>query len=198
MTNNPKGSADTGRFMRPLADATGASARLATHAWRVSVVFILPGVLLRPSFPRRTTYFVGAHTLENVRAPLRIGGNTTYGEYLHGVIDEVRIYNRAQPPDEIRRDMSTSAWATPPRADLVAAYEFDEGAGTMVHDMSGRGSPGTISGVIWTDQGKLGRALIFDGLRSPVSTPSSPGLDLSAGMTLSVWIYPMSGSQGRG
>jgi hypothetical protein len=41
-------------------------------------------------------YFVGVHTLENVRAPLRIGGNTIYGEHMHGVIDEVRVYDRAR------------------------------------------------------------------------------------------------------
>jgi Concanavalin A-like lectin/glucanases superfamily/VanZ like family len=157
-----------------------------------SVVLILPGVLLMPSFPQRTTYFVGARTLENVRAPLRIGGDTIYGEHVHGVIDEVRIHNRAQTLGEIRRDMSTSVWETLPRADLVAAYGFDEGAGTVVHDTSGQGNPGTISGATWTDQGRFGRALMFDGQRSLVSIPPSPGLDLSAGMTLSAWVYPMS------
>jgi hypothetical protein len=104
-----------------------------------TVVFTLTGVLLTPSFPR-TTYFVGVRTLENARTPLRIGGDTIYGEHMHGIIDEVRIYNRAQTIAEIRQDMHTPVWGAPAGADLVAAYGFDEGPGVTVHDSSGQGS----------------------------------------------------------
>jgi len=38
---------------------------------------------------------------------LRIGGNSVSGEYFRGVIDEVRIYNRALAASEIQTDMST-------------------------------------------------------------------------------------------
>jgi PKD repeat protein len=37
---------------------------------------------------------------------LRIGGNSIWGEYFRGVIDEVRIYNRALSATEIKSDMS--------------------------------------------------------------------------------------------
>jgi hypothetical protein len=37
---------------------------------------------------------------------LRIGGNTIWGEYFSGLIDEVRVYNRALTPAEILSDMS--------------------------------------------------------------------------------------------
>jgi uncharacterized repeat protein (TIGR03803 family) len=37
---------------------------------------------------------------------LRIGGNSVWGEYFDGLIDEVRIYNRALSMTEIRRDMN--------------------------------------------------------------------------------------------
>jgi hypothetical protein len=154
-------------------------------------VFTLTGVLLTPSFPR-TTYSVGVRTLENTGTPLRIGGDTISGEHMHGIIDEVRIYNRAQTTAEIRQDMNTPVSGTPPGADLVAAYGFDEGAGIAVHDTSGHGNTGTISGATWTDQGRFGRALMFDGLRSLVSIPPSPALELTEGMTLSAWVSPMS------
>ena len=36
--------------------------------------------------------------------PLRIGGNTKWGEYFNGLIDEVRIYNRALTNLEIEND----------------------------------------------------------------------------------------------
>jgi hypothetical protein len=40
-------------------------------------------------------------------APLRIGGNSIWGEYFNGLIDEVRIYNRALTTTEIQTDMNT-------------------------------------------------------------------------------------------
>jgi hypothetical protein len=39
-------------------------------------------------------------------SPLRIGGNSIWGEYFKGLIDEVRIYNRPLSPGEIQVDMS--------------------------------------------------------------------------------------------
>jgi hypothetical protein len=39
--------------------------------------------------------------------PLRIGGDSVWGEYFKGQIDEVRIYNRALSPGEIQTDMNT-------------------------------------------------------------------------------------------
>ena len=41
-------------------------------------------------------------------APLRIGGNSVWGEYFTGLIDEVRIYNRALTPSEVQNDMIRS------------------------------------------------------------------------------------------
>jgi hypothetical protein len=39
--------------------------------------------------------------------PLRIGGNSTWGEYFAGMIDEVRIYSRVLTATEIATDMNT-------------------------------------------------------------------------------------------
>ena len=39
---------------------------------------------------------------------LRIGGNTIWGEWYSGLIDEVRIYNRALTVNEILMDMTTA------------------------------------------------------------------------------------------
>ena len=39
--------------------------------------------------------------------PLRIGGNAIWGEFFHGLIDEVRVYNQALAPSEIQADMNT-------------------------------------------------------------------------------------------
>ncbi|MEU7744696.1 LamG-like jellyroll fold domain-containing protein [Nonomuraea sp. NPDC049158] len=45
-----------------------------------------------------------------------IGGNTAYGEYFKGVIDEVRVYNRAQTAAELQTDMNTPITPTTPSA----------------------------------------------------------------------------------
>ncbi|MEV0166601.1 deoxyribonuclease NucA/NucB [Nonomuraea fuscirosea] len=47
--------------------------------------------------------------------PLRIGGNTVWREYFSGLIDEVRVYDRAQSAAEIQTDMTTPiGQAAPP------------------------------------------------------------------------------------
>jgi hypothetical protein len=56
-------------------------------------------------------------------SPLRLGGNKIWGEYFAGVIDEVRIYNRALSAAEIQTDMNSpvsAGVAVPPTATLSA------------------------------------------------------------------------------
>ena len=38
--------------------------------------------------------------------PLQIGGDSIYGQYFQGTIDEVRVYNRALSQTEIQADMN--------------------------------------------------------------------------------------------
>jgi PKD repeat protein len=73
---------------------------------------------------------------------------------------------------------------------LVAAFGFEEGAGTVVADSSGRGNGGTVSGATWTASGRNGRALSFDGVDDWVTVADAPSLDLSAAMTLEGWVKP--------
>ncbi len=47
---------------------------------------------------------------------LRIGGNSVWGEYFAGLIDEVRVYNRALTAAEIQQDMQTPVSGPPPPA----------------------------------------------------------------------------------
>jgi hypothetical protein len=46
--------------------------------------------------------------------PLQIGGDSLYGGYFAGQIDEVRIYNRALNITEIQADMNTPVGSPPP------------------------------------------------------------------------------------
>jgi hypothetical protein len=47
-------------------------------------------------------------TIVATTGPLRIGGNSMWGEYFLGKIDEVRIYNRALSQAELQADMNTA------------------------------------------------------------------------------------------
>jgi hypothetical protein len=51
--------------------------------------------------------------------PLRIGGNSIWGEWFKGAIDEVRVYDRAVTPDEILADMASPVGATRPAPPAV-------------------------------------------------------------------------------
>src|SRR5260221_223969 len=73
---------------------------------------------------------------------------------------------------------------------LMAAYAFNEGAGTTVADVSGHNSTGTISGATWTTAGRFGNALVFNGTSALVSIPNAASLQLTTGMTLEAWVNP--------
>src|SRR5262245_6526417 len=46
-------------------------------------------------------------TLATSSNPLQIGGDSLYGQYFNGRIDEVRVYNTARTEAEIQTDMNT-------------------------------------------------------------------------------------------
>jgi glucose/arabinose dehydrogenase/chitodextrinase len=72
----------------------------------------------------------------------------------------------------------------------VAAYSFNEGTGTTVADASGTGNAGTIGSTVWTNQGKYGNALTFNGTNAKVTIPDAPSLRLTSEMTLEAWVNP--------
>jgi chitodextrinase len=73
---------------------------------------------------------------------------------------------------------------------LVAAYSFNEGAGTTIADSSGTGNNGSSTNTTWTASGKYGNALIFNGSNALVTIPDSASLHLTSAMTLEVWVNP--------
>jgi len=119
--------------------------------------------------------------------PLMLGGTEVLDEYFDGILDEVRLYNRALTETEVEVDLAT-AIQTPP-AEPVAVYSFDEGEGRTTADSVG-GHSGTISGATWEIDGKYGTALRFDGVDDIVTIPDSADLDFSDGFTLETWVRP--------
>jgi hypothetical protein len=130
-------------------------------------------------------------TIATSTNPLQIGGDSIFGQYFRGLIDDVRVYNRALSAAEVQQDMNTPVATAPTTiAGLVAAYSFNEGSGATAADVSGNGNTGTIVGATWTSEGQYDAALSFDGAGDMVVVNSSSSLNLSAGMTLEAWVYP--------
>ena len=77
-----------------------------------------------------------------------------------------------------------------PTSGLVAAYGFNEGAGTTAQDASGNGNTGSIGTATWTTAGKYGNALTFNGTSARVTVPDATSLRLTTAMTLEAWVYP--------
>ncbi|MGB7220840.1 MAG: LamG-like jellyroll fold domain-containing protein, partial [Vicinamibacterales bacterium] len=73
---------------------------------------------------------------------------------------------------------------------LVAAYAFNEGAGTTTADSSGSANNGTITSATWTTAGKFGSALRFNGTSALVTVPNSSSLALTTRMTVEAWVMP--------
>ena len=133
------------------------------------------------------------YSLRTTTANLYIGiRKSGWTNPFNGLIDEVRIYNRALSADEVKQHYDQTRRnvvinqpsGTPP----VGWWKMDEGTGQTVRDYSANANNGTVSnggyGATSTD-GKIGKALSFDGVDDYVSTP----LDVApTAFTLEAWI----------
>ncbi|HVX63177.1 MAG TPA: LamG-like jellyroll fold domain-containing protein, partial [Pirellulales bacterium] len=268
------GSSDTG--------ASGTSA-LPTNAWSfLTETYDGANLLLYVNGVQVASQPLSG-SLATSTDQLQIGGDSLYGQYFQGLIDNVRIYNAALTAAEIQADMNTPiAAGGPPTAPtsltatangstitlnwttaqgstgvssyvveredpggasfvqvgtsmgttysdtgltanstyryqvqsvdwagnqsavssaasvttpavnpaLVAAYAFNEGAGTTLNDLAGNGHAGAIVNATWSTAGKFGGALSFNGADALVNIPDASSLHLTTGMTLEAWVEP--------
>jgi chitodextrinase len=91
---------------------------------------------------------------------------------------------------------ATTGATSPVPPGLVGAWGFSEGAGSTTADASGGGNVATITGATWTNQGRFGNALSFNGAGNVLRVASSASLNLTSGMTLSAWIRPTASQTG--
>jgi Concanavalin A-like lectin/glucanases superfamily len=123
---------------------------------------------------------------------LRIGDADLWwsDEGFKGRIDEVRIYDRALSDAEVQAD--SAAPIQTPQKSPIAAYSFDAGEGSTLEDVTGNEHDGTIEGPEWTDRGKYGNALSFNGESEDcVTVPDESGaLQLTEELTLEAWVKP--------
>src|ERR1044072_8043619 len=119
---------------------------------------------------------------------LSIGCNHLSPENFEGLIDEVRVYDRALDVEEVLAGSRTGIEA-PSRAPL-AACSFDAGEGEVAEDLAGE-HDGEIEGATWT-KGRYGSALSFDGENDCVTIADASDLDLGEELTLEAWVKPRS------
>jgi len=98
----------------------------------------------------------------------------------NGLIDEVRIYNRALSVEEIRYHYNRGA--------PVAQWKFDEGSGSTAYDSTENNNDATIYDATWTT-GKYGSALSFDGVNDYVNIGNPASLQLTSSFTAEGWMY---------
>ena len=73
---------------------------------------------------------------------------------------------------------------------LVGAWGFEEGTGAAVGDTSSANNDGAITGAAWTEAGRFGKALSFDGVDDIVTIADADTLDASDALTLEAWVKP--------
>jgi hypothetical protein len=120
-----------------------------------------------------------------------VSGNAYLGGYqgdsrFRGKIDDIRIYNYARTQKQILEDMNAGR---PAQKSPIAHWKFDEGYSTTAYDSGLSGNDGTITGASWTNEGKLGKALDFNGTSDYVSCGS---VGQSESFSLGTWLFPTS------
>ncbi|MCL1143620.1 Ig-like domain-containing protein [Shewanella gaetbuli] len=80
---------------------------------------------------------------------LNIGGNTVAAPFFEGNVDELRIWNTALSPENIRKTMMRSVPIND--TSLVAYYNFDQIEGTTLFDLTSGSNHGTLTGMDDTD-----------------------------------------------
>lgn len=116
---------------------------------------------------------------------LIIGSDNGNSYPFDGLIDEVRIYNRALSPLEAEK---LYQWSPDP----ISYWSFEEGSGSTTTDLSGGGNDLTLYNNPTWSQGRYGKGLSFNGTNQSAYR-SSPNLNLNRkSFTVSAWIHPNS------
>ena len=127
-----------------------------------------------------------------------IGNTSTELRTFDGLIDDVRIYNRALSADEIKRlykigatlKINKPAYTGSLTDGLVGFWSFDgpDMTGTTAYDRSGNANNGTLTNGPVRKIGRIGQALEFDGVDDYVSLGNPASLNITGNITVAAWI----------
>ena len=126
----------------------------------------------------------------------RIGRMSNSSYYFGGIMDEVRVYNRALSATEIANLYTSSnryLRVNAPQNNkvtngLVGFWSFNgqDVSGATAYDRSGSGNNGTITGAT-LDSGKVGQALRFNGASNYLDTNHDYSWSNAQPFSMSVW-----------
>ncbi len=132
---------------------------------------------------------------------LIIGNMANASRTFNGYIDEVRIYQKILDQNELtslynaKATIINASQNNKVISGLVGLWSFNgaDMSGTTVYDRSGQGNNGTMTnyGTAGTSSkviGKVGQALLFDGVDDEVSIGSPSALALQNNLTVSAWV----------
>jgi uncharacterized repeat protein (TIGR01451 family) len=143
--------------------------------------------------------------------PLFIGGDQSQGQYFNGIIDEIRVYNRALTVAEIQSDMSTPLAASSGSAPVLSNAVDATGAelsirprSAVVTSLQAQQFTSTGAGVAWSVDGIVGGSpqsgtITSTGLYSPPAaqgahTVGVAASDQSRWATAAVYVSNYAGS----
>ncbi len=115
---------------------------------------------------------------------LSIGALCGTKAFFDGVIDDIRIYNRALPESEIKTLYNPACAGV--TDGLVAYYPFNGNA----NDESGNGNHGAVHGAVLTEDrsGSVNSAYLFDGQNDYIRVEDNALLQITGDLSLNVWV----------
>jgi hypothetical protein len=146
--------------------------------------------------------------LSNGNMPLFSGASSSLGSFFHGLLDDIRIYNRTLSGGEVSQLYSLGSPTSQPSSHpssqptlqpsalisgtlnqgLVAYYPFDGNA----RDQSGNGNNGEVHNATLTSDrfGTPNTAYSFDGVRSYIKVNNGLPFDFTDSFSVAFWIKP--------
>ena len=156
----------------------------------LTVYFYINGVKDGPHTSSQTSISNGGSSSVAYISRQGVGCNCNF---MDGVIDELRVWNDVRTQAEIKANMHTELSGG--ESNLVAYYNFNEGTGTTVSDMSSNSNNGTMTNMAnddWISNSLFAQdySLDLDGSNDYVQVADDNALDISSSITVSAWIYP--------
>jgi subtilisin-like proprotein convertase family protein len=122
--------------------------------------------------------------------PLTIGGDSFYGQYFSGMIDEVRIYNRALSAAEIQTDMNTPVGGTPPVNTAPTISDITDR--TITEDAN----TGALTFTIGDGQTAVGSLTVSGSSSNPALVPNANIVFGGSGASRTVTVTPLANQNG--
>ena len=170
------------------AEETTASLTQANIWYHVTATFnpITGSILLYVNGQSQAVSYIDSQvggTLKDSASLIYFGTRTPGSLTLNGLLDEIRIYNRALSPAEVS---SLYNWAPGP----VVYYDFEEGSGAVLNDNSGNNRNGSYIGSPQFSSGKFGKGMRLTTTGQYATVPGLGNYVPAQEITIEYWAKP--------